>query len=79
MRYNQPFNVGVNNPRFRGVSSDGYLPALETGDEDETDQSELIKIKAENDKLLKMIRENIYKQPAVKPNVSNRRKYRNVL
>jgi len=24
-----PFFVGINNPRFRGVSIDGYLPALE--------------------------------------------------
>lgn len=28
-QYDQPFYVGINNPRFKGVSSDGYLPALE--------------------------------------------------
>ena len=28
--YNQPFYVGIGNPRgFKGVSSDGYLPPLE--------------------------------------------------
>lgn len=27
--YTQPFWVGRNNPRFRGISSDGYLPAIE--------------------------------------------------
>lgn len=29
MTEDQPFYVGVNNPRFKGVSLDGYLPALE--------------------------------------------------
>ena len=29
MRYDQLFYVGVNNPRFRGISSSGHLPALE--------------------------------------------------
>ena len=29
MTYDQPFFVGVSNKRFRGVSMDGYLPALE--------------------------------------------------
>ena len=32
MRYDQPFFVGVNNKRFRGVSKDGYLPALGLSD-----------------------------------------------
>lgn len=27
--YTQPFYVGRNNQNFRGVSADGYLPALE--------------------------------------------------
>ena len=29
MDNNQPFFVGINNKKFRGVSMDGYLPALE--------------------------------------------------
>ncbi len=29
MTEDQPFYVGINNPRFKGVSLDGYLPALE--------------------------------------------------
>ena len=33
MRYDQPFWVGVNNKRFKGVSIDGYLPALEQPEE----------------------------------------------
>ena len=32
MRYDQPFFVGLNDKRFRGVSADGYLPALDTKD-----------------------------------------------
>jgi len=31
--YTQLFYVGRNNPKFRGVSSDGYLPALEPKEE----------------------------------------------
>lgn len=27
--YCQPFYVGRNNPHFKGISADGYLPALE--------------------------------------------------
>ena len=27
-RYSEPFYVGVNNPRFKGISSSGYLPAI---------------------------------------------------
>ena len=29
MKYDQPFYVGRNNPRFRGVDAFGYLPPLE--------------------------------------------------
>ena len=32
MGYDQPFFVGLNDKRFRGVSADGYLPALDTKD-----------------------------------------------
>jgi len=46
----QPFYVGYNNPRFRGVSSDGYLPALVscddnqlTPDNDDTKHQEPVK------------------------------------
>ena len=40
VRYDQPFYVGVNNPRFRGVSSSGYLPALESKEEVSEDNTE---------------------------------------
>jgi len=33
MRYSEPFFVGRGNPRFRGVSASGYLPALEEPEE----------------------------------------------
>lgn len=36
-RYDQPFYVGISNTRFKGVSIDGYLPALE-----EPETSEII-------------------------------------
>lgn len=38
--YSQPFYVG-RNPRFRGVSSDGYLPALEPPQKPEEIQPEV--------------------------------------
>ena len=40
MTYDQPFYVGVSNLRFRGVSSSGYLPALEAKEEVSEDKPE---------------------------------------
>ena len=41
--YSQPFYVGINNPRFRWVSIDGYLRTIEpkedTGQVDDTIQT----------------------------------------
>jgi len=43
MRYDQPFFVGVNNKRFRGVSKDGYLPALGLSDTKDVQPEPIIK------------------------------------
>lgn len=42
MSYDQPFYVGINNKRFRGVSIDGYLPALEFPLEQEKEEPVII-------------------------------------
>ena len=67
MTYDQPFYVGVHNPRFRGVSSSGYLPALESKEDVSEDKPEPQWNKRQWDKLEQLrneqnnIRNLIYK------------------
>ena len=87
MRYDQPFYVGYNNSRFRGISSNGYLLPLEIEEELKPDNYDTKHQEAEWSRrqwqtvqqlkamllyLQKRLTEHINKKPQKKEKVENR-------